>query len=420
MLVSLPVDIHVQIYVQMQISLHSHNVSPSHKLQLLPCRLATLESQSLCSDAMQSPAAQDGHQLYDLEQPSAALDGAQQHNLQHSSAAQDRGQLHDLAQSSASKGGGQPHDLAENSAEQNVVQQHGLKQHLEVEDGFQQHDPVQLSVAQDVRQLHGLEHCLEAQHGDQQNDLEQCSAAEHERQLNRLRPSVAAPDEGQQHDAKHHAAGRASGPQGIADIIRRFDSGSVQGSTQQGAHVKRPSPGRPEHAQHGARTKMPSVDSIEHAQQSPPISALISKGQREGQHSSGPTEPDLPAKDQRDETTAQAVNADRALLVEGSSNWPWLNGLYRHASLTQGAALQPHLAEQGTFALPQLQGQRSSMRGDLWLPQPWMEPAEDSQVLPSPRDKMQRAMVAVRAAEQAVEAASVFAPVRLETSLDAH
>lgn len=410
---------------------------------------------------MQSAAAQDRHQLYDSEQPSVAQDRGQQHDLAESSAFQDAGQLHDLEQSSVAKDGneqrdlvhpsaaqnggqlydleqpsavlsggqqhelvqssvGQKHDLVESSAAQNGLQQHNPEQNLAAEDGAQQHHPLQVSAAQDGRQVHDMEQCVPAQHGDQQHPLEQRSAAQHGCKLKHLEPSLPAQDEEQQHDAEHSAAGAASRPRGIADIIKRFDSGSVWGSFQQGAHVKGPSPGSPKHAQHRARAKMPSVDSIEHAQQSPRISALMPQGEREEEHSSGPTELDLPAEDQGDESPVAAVNSNRSLLLEGSLNQPGLEGLLRHASLTKSAALQPQETGQGSFALPQLQGQGSSMRGDLWLPQLWLEPAKDMQDLPFPRNKMQKAMEAVRAAERAVEAASVFSPTRLETLLDAN
>lgn len=431
-----------------------------------------MDSQSLCLGLMQSPAAQGGGQLYDLEQSSlgaqqhdsvessAAQDGGRQHHPMESSAAQHADQLHGLEQSSASEDGGEQHDPMESSSAQNRHQQHGLehsvaaqdgsqlhdlaqsplpmeadqqqdpvespaaqnegqqhdpKQVLEVEDEAQQHGLVQCSAAQDGCQQHHLEHCPATCHGDQQQYQEQRSAAQHECQLSPLEPSSVPQDEGQR-DAEHNAAGDASRPRGVADIIRRFDSGSVWGSPQRGAHVKRPSPGSPEHAQHGAHAKLPSVESIEYAQHSHRISALTSKGQREGEHSSSPTESDLPLKDQGDESPVSHVNPAGSLLPEGSSDQPQLEGLLRHASLTMDATLQLQSTGHGRLALPQLQGQGSSMRGDLWLPQLWLEPAEDMQESTSCRNKIQKAMEAVRAAERAVEAASVFVPVRLGTS----
>ena len=393
-------------------------------------------------DLVESSAAQDAGQLHDLEQPSGAEDGGQQHDLMESSAAQHADQLRGLEQSSASEEGGQQHDLLESSAAQSGGQQHGQEHSVVAQDGSQLHDlalssppvegdqqqdpvespaaqegaqqrdPVEDSAAQDGHQLHNLEHYLAAQHGDLQHDLEQCPAMQRGSQLNRPELSSAAHDEGQQRKAEHNAAGGASRPQGVADIIRRFDSGSVWGSPQQGAHVNRLSPGSPQHVQHKARVKKPLLDSIEHAQQSPRISALIPKDPSEEEHSSGPTESDLPVKDQGDDSPVSLVNPDRSLLAEGSLDQPRLEGHLRHASCTTDATLQPQLTGQGSFALPQLQGQGSSMRGDLWLPQLWLEPTEDMQGSTSPRKKMQKAMEAVRAAERAIEAASVFAPVR--------
>ncbi|KAL0047363.1 hypothetical protein WJX82_001495 [Trebouxia sp. C0006] len=91
-----------------------------------------------------------------------------------------------------------------------------------------------------------------------------------------------------------------------------------------------------------------------------------------------------------------------------------------HSSALRGPRIHqgflPYGQGQGSLVMPQLRDQGSSMRGDLWLPQQWLEPDEQlpevEAAAASPRDRMRTAMEAVRAAERAVKAAAVLSPTR--------
>lgn len=178
----------------------------------------------------------------------------------------------------------------------------------------------------------------------------------------------------------------------IADIIRRFDSGNAQGIFQQKRHAKG-------HSQ----------DSFEPAQQSPRISALRARHQEEEeQRSMLATESGLHSDFLGPEPLESASGESPVHEGRSMQSQPDLG----QASVQKGSLMQPQLTGQGSMVPSKLRGQGSSMRGDLWLPQQWLEPAEQLQRVPSPRDRMHAAMEAVRAAERAVEAAKSLSPSR--------
>lgn len=176
--------------------------------------------------------------------------------------------------------------------------------------------------------------------------------------------------------------------QGVAATIKLFDSGCAWGSSRQGAHTKRAHPDSPRQS----------------PQQSPRISAWTLEGQMQETHSQA--EANLIVTGTMDQFP---LLPDCSTSREGSLLQFQAEQVQRQASSGQGTVQHPSLAGQGSLVLPQLRGQQSSMRGDLWLAQPWLEPAEQ---LASPRNKMHQAMEAVRAAERAVEAARIFGPSR--------
>lgn len=203
-------------------------------------------------------------------------------------------------------------------------------------------------------------------------------------------------DNGQQHDAIHRGGQGAVMPQGVSDIIRRFDSGKAWGSLQQGAHTK------------GAVS-----DSLEPAQQSPRIAAMVQQRQKEEEDIASQAESDLTVMGKGNKSLQALADPDQLTDSEGSLMQSQLEEEYQgQACLEKTIELQPQLTGQGSFVLPRLSGQGSSMRGDVWLPQLWLEPAEQLQHSASPRCRMHKAMEAVRAAERAVEVASAFAPSR--------
>ena len=259
------------------------------------------------------------------------------------------------------------------------------------QDEAPQQDPVQCSAPQDGGQQHDSMLTTAAEDRGQQQNVVQTSAAQHGEQ---------------QHDPKQGAAGSAAKPHAVADIIRRFDSGSAWGSPQPGSYPKRLPSGSPEHPQHEARANKPSLDSSDHAQQSPRISALIPRGERQEEHTCSLSDSDSTLTDRGSEPLLLPSNPDCSPPSEGGSALLQPKGLLRHPSITQGTELQP-----------ELRGQGSSMRGDLWLPQLWLQPQEQMQDSESPRIRMHKAMDAVREAERAVEAAIAFAPTRLGTPL---
>lgn len=289
--------------------------------------------------------------------------------------------------SPAAKGGGQLHALVQSSAGQNWAPQQDPAQSAMAHDEAPQQDPVQSSASRD---------------GSQQHDDAMPSPTPQDRGQQRTGVQSSAAQHGeQQHSSKQSAAGSASRPHAVADIIRRFDSGNAWGGPQPGAHAKRLPSDSPEHPQHEANR--PSVDSSDHAQHFPRISALIPRGERQEEHTCNLNNSDSTLTDRGNESLLLPANPDCSPLSGGSSDLQ-LEGVLRHTSTTQGTELQP-----------QLRGQGSSMRGDLWLPQLW--PKEQMQDSASPRNRMHKAMEAVREAERAVEAASVFAPTRLGNPL---
>lgn len=286
----------------------------------------------------------------------------------------------------AAQGGGQLHALVQSSAPQIGAPKQDPAQSLMAQDETSQQDPEQSSAPQDGGQhLGSMQSTTAEDKGQEQNVVVQTSAAQHGEQ---------------QHISRQSSAGSASRPHAVADIIRRFDSGGAWGSPQPGAHAKRPFSGSPE--KHETHANKPSLDSMDHAQQSPRISALIPKGERQEEHTCSLTDSD--STDRGNETLQLPSQPECSPRSEGSSALLQPEGLLRHTSATKGTEVQP-----------QLRGQGSSMRGDLWLPQLWLEPQEQKQDLESPRTRMHKAMEAVREAERAVKAASVFAPSRLGT-----
>ncbi|DBA84744.1 TPA: hypothetical protein ACH3X1_005990 [Trebouxia sp. C0004] len=206
-----------------------------------------------------------------------------------------------------------------------------------------------------------------------------------------------------------------SEPCGIADIIRRFDSGSAWGSLLH-------SPKSQSHSMQSLRSQGKSQLSPQRAKDSPRICAL-----RPGQHEchehaqTGKKAALLPGRDERwDDESAlaarQAANVDIPLVKDSSSLEPQHAALGGQRSQSKGNSALPQLKGQGSLVMPQLRGQGSSMRGDQWLPQQWLEPDEQlpevEAAAASPRDRMHAAMEAVRAAERAVKAAAVLSPRR--------
>ncbi len=201
-----------------------------------------------------------------------------------------------------------------------------------------------------------------------------------------------------------------SEPRGVADIIRRFDSGSAWGSPLH-------SPKSQGHSLQSPRAQGKSQLSPQRAKGSPRISAL-----RPGQHEQD-EETDKEAawcEDRWDDESAQAArqaaNVDNPFIEDSSSLESQHAELGGQHSLHKGSSALPQLQGQGSLVMPQLRGQGSSMRGDLWLPQQWLEPDEQlpevEVAAASPRDRMRAAMEAVRAAERAVKAAAVLSPTR--------
>ena len=195
---------------------------------------------------------------------------------------------------------------------------------------------------------------------------------------------------------QHESNMMALRPSNIADIIRRFDSSSAQGSPMQ-------SPG--------------SQNSPQRGQASPRISALR-PSQPEVQEVQISSEASS-SHDWEAESSVTHVPAAADIVdpdEDGDVSLSQQSMLEGQTSVHKSILDLPQLSSRGSLGLPQLQGQSSSMRGDLWLPQHWLEadeqlPEADAAV-PSPRDKMYAAMEAVRAAERAVDAATLFSPSR--------
>ena len=206
---------------------------------------------------------------------------------------------------------------------------------------------------------------------------------------------------------QHESKLMASRPSNIADIIRRFDSSSVQGS--------------PMHSP-------ASQNSPQRGQASPRISALR-PSQPEVQISSEASS----SHDWEAESSVTHVPAAADIVdpdEDGDVSLSQQSMLEGQRSVHKSVLDLPGLSGGASLVLPQLRGQGSSMRGDLWLPQQWLEadeqlseadeqlPEADEQLLEadaavtSPRDKMYAAMEAVRAAERAVDAATLFSPSR--------
>lgn len=206
-----------------------------------------------------------------------------------------------------------------------------------------------------------------------------------------------------------------SEPHGIADIIRRFDSGSAWGSPLH-------SPKSQEHSLQSPKAQGKSQLSPQRAKGSPRMGALR-PGQRERDED---VQTDkiaalLDAGDERwDDASAQAAHVETPFVENSSSLGSQHAAWGGQHSQYMGSLALPQLQEQGSLVMPQLRGQGSSMRGDLWLPQQWLEPDEQLPVVEaaaaSPRDRMHAAMKAVRAAERAVKAAAVLSPTRYPIS----
>jgi len=203
-----------------------------------------------------------------------------------------------------------------------------------------------------------------------------------------------------------------SEPRGVADIIRRFDSGSAWGSPLH-------SPKSQGHSLQSPRAQGKSQLSPQRAKDSPRISAL-QPGQREHDEDVQTDKEAALGDDRWDDESAQAArqaaNVDIPFVEDSSSPESQHAELGGQHSLHKGSSALPQLQGQGSLVMPQLRGQGSSMRGDLWLPQQWLQPDEQlpeaEAAAASPRDRMRAAMEAVRAAERAVKAASVLSPTR--------
>ncbi len=118
--------------------------------------------------------------------------------------------------------------------------------------------------------------------------------------------------------------------------------------------------------------------------------------------------------DESAQAARQAAYVDIPFVEDSSSLESQHAALGGQHSLNKGSSALPQLQGQGSLVMPQLRGQGSSMRGDLWLPQQWLEPDEQlpEAAAASPRDRMHAAMEAVRAAERAVKAAAVLSRTR--------
>jgi hypothetical protein len=200
---------------------------------------------------------------------------------------------------------------------------------------------------------------------------------------------------------------------GIADIIRRFDSGSAWGSPLH-------SPKSRGHSLQSPRSQGKSQLSPQRAKGSPRICAL-KPGQPE-RHEDVQTDKKAALLDEGDErwddepaqAARQAAYVDIPFVEDSSSLESQHAVSGGQHSLRKGSSAMPQFMGQGSLVMPQLRGQGSSMRGDLWLPQQWLEPDEQlpevEAAAASPRDRMHAAMEAVRAAERAVKAAAVLSP----------
>jgi len=192
-----------------------------------------------------------------------------------------------------------------------------------------------------------------------------------------------------------------SEPRGVADIIRRFDSGSAWGSPLH-------SPKSQGHSLQSPRAQGKSQLSPQRAKDSPRILALR-PGQRERDEDVQTDKEAALGEDRWDDESAQAAKQAANVDLPFDEDSSLLES--QHAEL-EGQ----HSLHKGSLVMPQLRDQGSSMRGDLWLPQQWLEPDEQlpevEAAAASPRDRMRTAMEAVRAAERAVKAAAVLSPTR--------
>ena len=186
---------------------------------------------------------------------------------------------------------------------------------------------------------------------------------------------------------------------GVADMIKRFDSGTAWGDFRQ-----------------GHKAKGQSLDSLEHSERSPRIFALRREQQEEEEHKVDQAPAVSASEDdsKKDEILISVAHQDLMSFDDddGICVEQQQDQLIPQAPMQEGTSVQPRLIEQSSFATPKLRGQGSSMRGDLWLPQQWLKPAEQLPHLTTPRDRMHAAMKAVRAAERAVEAANALSPSR--------
>ncbi|DBA74763.1 TPA: hypothetical protein ACH3X2_009288 [Trebouxia sp. C0005] len=204
----------------------------------------------------------------------------------------------------------------------------------------------------------------------------------------------------------------ASEPRKIADIIRRFDSGRAWGSPLHSLKAQG-------HALQSPRAQGKSQISPHRAKESPRICALR-PGQQDHDEDVQTDKEAALGNDRWNDASAhiarQAAYVDIPFVEDSSSLESQHARLGGQDSLHKGSSAISQLQGQGSLVMPQLRGQGSSMRGDLWLPQQWLEPDEQlpevEAAAASPRDRMHAAMKAVRAAEQAVEAAAVLSPTK--------
>ena len=202
-------------------------------------------------------------------------------------------------------------------------------------------------------------------------------------------------------------------PSGVADIIRRFDSGSAWSRTQNSPRSQGTSAQSPRFQ---GRSQFSNLST----QGSPRISALrIGHEQFEDiqvNEEASRLADDQDSWDESTQAAAATINEDSVSDGDDSVLRPQQSVPSGGQSLRKGSLALPQLEGQGSLIVPQLKGQGSSMRGDLWLPQQWLEPGEETldegAGVVSPRDRMHAAMEAVRAAERAVEAAAVLSPIR--------
>ena len=211
----------------------------------------------------------------------------------------------------------------------------------------------------------------------------------------------------------HDSSAVTQEPSGVADIIRRFDSGSAWSHTQNSPRSQGTSAQSP-------RSQGRSQFSNLSAQGSPRISALrIGHEQVEDlqvNEAASRLVDDHDSWDGATQAAAPTFNEDSVSDEDNSTLRSQQSLPCGRQSSRKGSLALPQLEGQGSLTVPQLKGQGSSMRGDLWLPQQWLQPGEETldegAGVISLRDRMHAAMEAVRAAERAVAAAAVLSPTR--------